>query len=86
MAREPVGLGATFLQPRYPAIRLDVVPASSRPIDGRHAKTTECLPFRNDATDYLKVHVMHLRRELGDDANNPAIIATDRSVGYKQAA
>lgn len=39
-----------------------------------------------DATDYLKVHVMHLRRELGDDANNPSIIATDHSVGHKQAA
>ena len=36
-----------------------------------------------DATDYLKVHVMHLRRKLGDDANNPSIIATERSVGYK---
>ena len=36
-----------------------------------------------DATDYLKVHVMHLRRKLGDDAADPRIIATERSVGYK---
>jgi DNA-binding response OmpR family regulator len=36
-----------------------------------------------DATDYLKVHVMHLRRKLGDDAANPSILLTERSVGYK---
>jgi DNA-binding response OmpR family regulator len=40
----------------------------------------------SDATDYLKVHVMHLRRKLGDDAANPSIIATERSVGYKLVA
>jgi DNA-binding response OmpR family regulator len=39
-----------------------------------------------DATDYLKVHVMHLRKKLGDDANNPSIIVTERSVGYKLVA
>ena len=39
-----------------------------------------------DATDYLKVHIMHLRRKLGDDANNPSIIVTERSVGYKLVA
>jgi DNA-binding response OmpR family regulator len=39
-----------------------------------------------DATDYLKVHVMHLRRKLGDEASNPMIIATERSIGYKLVA
>ena len=39
-----------------------------------------------DATDYLKVHVMHLRRKLGDDAGDPGIIRTERSVGYKMVA
>jgi DNA-binding response OmpR family regulator len=39
-----------------------------------------------DATDYLKVHVMHLRRKLGDDAGDPTIIKTERSVGYRMVA
>jgi len=39
-----------------------------------------------DATDYLKVHVMHLRRKLGDDATSPSILVTERSVGYKLVA
>ena len=37
----------------------------------------------SDATDYLKVHVLHLRRKLGDDASAPSIIATERGIGYK---
>ena len=36
-----------------------------------------------DATDYLKVHVLHLRRKLGDDPNSPTMIATERGIGYK---
>ena len=39
-----------------------------------------------DATDYLKVHVMHLRKKLGDDASNPLIIMTERSMGYRLVA
>ena len=35
------------------------------------------------ATDYLKVHVLHLRRKLGDDPAAPSVIATERGVGYK---
>ncbi len=34
-----------------------------------------------DATDYLKVHVLHLRRKLGDDPSNPTMIATERGIG-----
>jgi two-component system KDP operon response regulator KdpE len=40
----------------------------------------------SDATDYLKVHVMHLRKKLGDDANDPSMIVNERSVGYKLVA
>ena len=36
-----------------------------------------------DATDYLKVHILHLRRKLGDDPANPTVIATERGIGYK---
>lgn len=36
-----------------------------------------------DATDYLKVHVLHLRRKLGDDPSSPSVIATERGIGYK---
>ncbi len=39
-----------------------------------------------DATDYLKVHVLHLRRKLGDDPAAPIIIATERGIGYKFVA
>lgn len=36
-----------------------------------------------DATDYLKVHIQHLRRKLSDDSSNPHIIGTERGIGYK---
>ena len=38
--------------------------------------------YRNDF-DYLKVHVRHLREKLGDDAQNPRFIFTERSKGYR---
>lgn len=38
------------------------------------------------ATDYLKVHVLHLRRKLGDDPQSPSIIATERGIAYKFVA
>ncbi len=34
------------------------------------------------AVDYLKVHVMHLRRKLGDDPNDPQIITARGGNGY----
>ncbi len=40
--------------------------------------------YRNDF-DYLKVHVRHLREKLGDDAQNPRFIFTERSKGYRFA-
>jgi len=36
-----------------------------------------------DDTDYLKVHIQHLRKKLGDDVGEPHIIVTERGVGYK---
>ena len=36
-----------------------------------------------DATEYLKVHIQHLRRKLGDDSTTPHIIGTERGVGYR---
>ncbi len=36
-----------------------------------------------EAAEYLKVHVQHLRRKLGDDPVEPHIIATERGIGYK---
>jgi two-component system KDP operon response regulator KdpE len=39
-----------------------------------------------EANDYLKVHIQHLRRKLGDDSENPRIIATERGIGYKLIA
>lgn len=36
-----------------------------------------------DATDYLKVHIQHLRQKLGDDAQK--MISTERGTGYKFA-
>ena len=38
-----------------------------------------------DAPDYLKVHIRHLREKLGDDAQNPRFIFTERSKGYRFA-
>ena len=40
----------------------------------------------SEATDYLKVHVMHLRRKLADAADAPRVIMTERSLGYKMTA
>ncbi len=36
-----------------------------------------------DETDYLKVHIQHLRRKLGDDPQGEAMIVNERGVGYK---
>lgn len=36
-----------------------------------------------DETDYLKVHIQHLRRKLGDDPQSEPMIANERGVGYK---
>lgn len=43
-------------------------------------------PEYRDAPDYLKVHIRHLREKLGDDAQNPRFIFTERSKGYRLAA
>jgi DNA-binding response OmpR family regulator len=36
-----------------------------------------------DETDYLKVHIQHLRRKLGDDPQRDPMIVNERGVGYK---
>jgi DNA-binding response OmpR family regulator len=36
-----------------------------------------------DESDYLKVHIQHLRRKLGDDPQNDPMIVNERGVGYK---
>jgi len=36
-------------------------------------------------TNYLKVHIKHLREKLGDDPAEPRFILTERFVGYKFA-
>lgn len=42
-------------------------------------------PEYRDAPEYLKVHIRHLREKLGDDAQNPHFIFTERSKGYRFA-
>ena len=36
-----------------------------------------------DADEYLKVHIQHLRRKLGDTPDDAHLIATERGVGYR---
>jgi two-component system, OmpR family, KDP operon response regulator KdpE len=38
-----------------------------------------------DETNYLKVHIKHLRQKLEDDPSEPRYILTERAVGYKFA-
>ena len=38
-----------------------------------------------DETNYLKVHIKHLRQKLEDDPADPKYILTERTVGYKFA-
>ena len=38
-----------------------------------------------DETNYLKVHIKHLRQKLDDDPAEPKYIMTERTVGYKFA-
>ena len=38
-----------------------------------------------DETNYLKVHIKHLRQKLDDDPAEPKYIVTERTVGYKFA-
>lgn len=40
-------------------------------------------PEHSEATDYLKVHIQHLRRKLGDDLPYPKLIVTERKAGYR---
>ena len=37
----------------------------------------------DDGSNYLKVHIKHLRQKLGDDPANPQYIFNERGVGYK---
>ena len=36
-----------------------------------------------DESDYLKVHIQHLRKKLGDDPQLNPMIVNERGVGYK---
>jgi len=36
-----------------------------------------------EEVDYLKVHIQHLRRKLGNDPNRQPMIVNERGVGYK---
>jgi two-component system KDP operon response regulator KdpE len=38
-----------------------------------------------EETNYLKVHVKHLRQKLEDDPSDPRYILTEPTVGYKFA-
>jgi two-component system, OmpR family, KDP operon response regulator KdpE len=38
-----------------------------------------------EETNYLKVHIKHLRQKLEDDPSEPRYILTERTVGYKFA-
>ena len=38
-----------------------------------------------EETNYLKVHIKHLRQKLGDDPAEPRFIFTERTAGYKFA-
>ena len=38
-----------------------------------------------EETNYLKVHIKHLRQKLDDDPADPRFILTERTVGYKFA-
>ena len=40
-------------------------------------------PERSDATNYLKVHIQHLRRKLGDALPHPKMIVTEWKTGYR---
>jgi len=36
-----------------------------------------------DEAEYLKVHIQHLRRKLGDNPGGRPMIVNERGVGYK---
>ncbi len=36
-----------------------------------------------DGSNYLKVHIKHLRQKLGDDATHPRYVLNERGIGYK---
>ena len=36
-----------------------------------------------DTSNYLKVHIKHLRQKLGDDPTHPRYILNERGIGYK---
>ena len=40
-------------------------------------------PAHTEDSQYLRVHIGHLRGKIGDDATNPAYIFTEPGVGYR---
>ena len=57
-----------------------------RPVSHRDLLLKVWGPEYETATEYLKVHVQHLRRKLMDSADDAKIIATERGVGYRLVA
>lgn len=53
------------------------------PVAHRDLLTEVWGPEYADATEYLKVHIQHLRRKLNDDPAAPRLITTERGFGYK---
>lgn len=57
-----------------------------RPVSHRDLLLKVWGPEYESATEYLKVHIQHLRRKLMDSPEDPKIIATERGVGYRLIA
>lgn len=54
-----------------------------RPVSHRDLLLKVWGPEYATATEYLKVHIQHLRRKLHDIADDPRIIGTERGLGYR---
>ena len=57
-----------------------------RPVSHRDLLLKVWGPEYETATEYLKVHIQHLRRKLKDSPDDSRIIATERGVGYRLVA
>ena len=70
------------LTPTEYSLLYQLVRNSGRVLTHKTLMTKVWGPEYETTTNYLKIHIQHLRQKLGDDPQSPSMIQTGRGVGY----